>query len=361
MGSLPEGLPATIRDAITVTTKLGYRYLWIDQLCIKQSDPSDLHNHLAKMDLIYSSAIVTIIAASGRDAGSGIPGISVPRLPLCRAMFERADIYVIAHCNSGELLSRSMWSTRGWTYQEGVLSTRRLVFTPWQVMFECQTSTWNESLNMDLHASSDARTAMFESLKSPRTFGAYRGVDLSSMGAFFRHMEKYSRRQLSDEADALKGVQGVLSLARRLGIPSHWGLPTKTIHDFAKGLLWNPNYNSLVEHGSRRKGFPSWSWCDWIGGVDYMVHGKYCCEELRIEFQRFDGTFTDPSATFSSDNISQPVNRPLETSPATLSIRIEAVVYDFEDFVQKGIRSIATDDQLQEHLFRWPSTSFYGD
>jgi len=28
----PKAFPATVRDAIIVTSKLGYRYLWVDQL-----------------------------------------------------------------------------------------------------------------------------------------------------------------------------------------------------------------------------------------------------------------------------------------------------------------------------------------
>lgn len=31
---LPELLPRTIRDALEVTRSIGYRFLWVDSLCI---------------------------------------------------------------------------------------------------------------------------------------------------------------------------------------------------------------------------------------------------------------------------------------------------------------------------------------
>ena len=33
-----SGLPQTLRDAITITKRLGFRYLWIDALCIPAED-----------------------------------------------------------------------------------------------------------------------------------------------------------------------------------------------------------------------------------------------------------------------------------------------------------------------------------
>ena len=35
-------LPATIRDAISITKWLGYQYLWVDSLCIIQDSPGGL-------------------------------------------------------------------------------------------------------------------------------------------------------------------------------------------------------------------------------------------------------------------------------------------------------------------------------
>jgi hypothetical protein len=47
-------------------------------------------------------------------------------------------------------ISNSEWATRGWTYQEGVLSNRRLVFPKQQVYWECRGMAMNESLDLPL-------------------------------------------------------------------------------------------------------------------------------------------------------------------------------------------------------------------
>jgi hypothetical protein len=43
------------------------------------------------------------------------------------------------------------WSSRGWTYQEGVLSNRKLVFTDHQVYWECRGMATQESIYLPLH------------------------------------------------------------------------------------------------------------------------------------------------------------------------------------------------------------------
>ncbi len=70
-----ENIPPTIRDAIVLTNLLGQKYLWVDWICIKQDDPEDKARLVPRMNVIYESADFTIVAATGKDAGAGIPGL----------------------------------------------------------------------------------------------------------------------------------------------------------------------------------------------------------------------------------------------------------------------------------------------
>jgi hypothetical protein len=72
--SLPKGIPSTIRDSITVTRKLGFRYLWIDRYCINQLNPDEVSAQVSKMDLIYQNSEITIVAL-GKDPTYGLPGV----------------------------------------------------------------------------------------------------------------------------------------------------------------------------------------------------------------------------------------------------------------------------------------------
>jgi hypothetical protein len=62
MARLPDPLPQTFADAVTVTKMLGLRYLWIDSLCIIQDSQEDWVHESAHMAKVYENAFVTISA-----------------------------------------------------------------------------------------------------------------------------------------------------------------------------------------------------------------------------------------------------------------------------------------------------------
>ena len=61
--ALPEALPATIQDAITLTRALGIPFLWVDSLCIVKDSILDKANEIAKMGQIYKNTWVTFAAS----------------------------------------------------------------------------------------------------------------------------------------------------------------------------------------------------------------------------------------------------------------------------------------------------------
>jgi hypothetical protein len=74
----PRSLPATIGDAIVITPKLGFRYLWDDSLCIVQPerkgdshDQQDWEEELLNMCRYYkhAAAILIIESAAGDEEG----------------------------------------------------------------------------------------------------------------------------------------------------------------------------------------------------------------------------------------------------------------------------------------------------
>lgn len=80
---LPTELPKTIQDAIFVTRGLGFRYLWVDALCIIQDDKSDKASEIDGMGMIYKSATVTVAAASASSVEKGFLPERSP-IPMCR-------------------------------------------------------------------------------------------------------------------------------------------------------------------------------------------------------------------------------------------------------------------------------------
>ncbi|KAH6672104.1 heterokaryon incompatibility protein-domain-containing protein [Halenospora varia] len=137
-------LPKTIQDAVTVTRRLGLRYLWVDALCIKQDSKEDWASESSKMADIYGNATITIAAAGGSNCSAGcfIEASSNPshtleriRLPLPDLSIGTISLWVqnIYHPLEDAL------NKRAWALQERLLSPRLLVYSSGSVSWQCQT------------------------------------------------------------------------------------------------------------------------------------------------------------------------------------------------------------------------------
>ncbi|KAK6851776.1 hypothetical protein PG995_011901 [Apiospora arundinis] len=128
---LPQMIPRVVANAIQVVQEAGYRYLWVDQFCIDQSAAKEhIAEQISKMDLLYSKAALTIIAASTRGA---LPGVgSTPRaermmLHLKGRVDEKMgaveeDLTIFSTPAPIAALQQSVWYSRGWCFQESVLA-----------------------------------------------------------------------------------------------------------------------------------------------------------------------------------------------------------------------------------------------
>jgi hypothetical protein len=109
-------IPNTILDTMSVVRKLRERYLWVDSLCLLQDGANELRDCVTIMDLFYEMALLTIVAASGEDAWSGLPG--VPPTPrrinrLVRDIIPGLKMTTIVDMDTP--LRRSVYSSRAWT------------------------------------------------------------------------------------------------------------------------------------------------------------------------------------------------------------------------------------------------------
>ncbi|KAK0664608.1 heterokaryon incompatibility protein-domain-containing protein [Cercophora samala] len=143
--------PKTVLDAVSATKDIGLRYLWVDRLCINQADVDEKAYLISKMAAIYEAAEITIVAAAGDGASHGLPGIrDTPRRQQPRYTLDSGNMLVSTLGDPRrDIIESSHW-TRGWTYQEGILSNRRIVFTEHQVYWECRNMAAQESVDIKL-------------------------------------------------------------------------------------------------------------------------------------------------------------------------------------------------------------------
>lgn len=162
---LPPKLPQTIEDAISVTRSLGYHYLWVDDFCIDQENEAELRRQIEQMDLIYQKASLTIVAFDGDNMNAGLSGVSRPMTKISQPTFDLEEAQLMAtHIENvwDRMASPPLWSRRGWTFQEGILSRRSLMFDRSGIVMRCKEEYFHDCMPID---TSPTRSSLFLSRK----------------------------------------------------------------------------------------------------------------------------------------------------------------------------------------------------
>lgn len=300
----------TITDACELCKRLGFRYLWVDALvsritggdqesettnspgiiqCIFQGEGGDWHIEAQNIASIYFNAVVTIASVDGSklDAASSLkPGLydeetlrsSLSKItePSCLTN----ELIYEALQESGNFASRAHGEldTRGWAFQEKILSRRIISITKEGIFWDCLR-----------YSASDRRPLCILGDFSP----GFRDVDdrkfkilllaphSSAMPATLPKQEcywhwrkavkEYTGRVLTSNRDrhiALAGITAkfcsVLSDECVLGI---WR------NDVLRSLLWSvdtANKGTMNDSAGMIKG-PSWSWVSICKPIHYSL------------------------------------------------------------------------------------------
>ena len=290
-GGLPTlGMPRTIEDAIRVCIFLGQKYLWVDRLCVIQDDDDDKKNQIEAMGNIYSSADLVLLATYGDSMEFGIPGVGHLR----KLVQHQEDILglritnVIREVEDDPL---DMWHTRGWTYQEAVLSRRRLYFTNTRAFFECEQSMCHED---QFNRETSRNDLLSIKLTIPE--------DDSRFQSFARHLTHYTSRKLTYRSDAYDAVKGILNSLYDGKSTFENGLPRL---DFDRALLWFPDNgeNSITRLESQGPAMPTWSWSSVMGLSDQVRYQETAFYGSLTIWHLIKGPF--PPGSIEAVNIGQ--------------------------------------------------------
>jgi hypothetical protein len=262
-------LPKTFREAAIVVRRLGYRYLWIDSLCIIQDDGEDWREQASMMADIYQRCLLTVAAAAAANSAQGlfIQISPEPRGTLLSALTEREDdsnVWIRQELKH----EREPLGTRGWVLQERALSPRTLYFGKDELTWECleaaacqcsRTVSISSTLKSRVHSGSEERPRSKEAI----------------FDDWYSVVEEYSNLQLSKEEDIFPAISGISKQFRTLlGSQYIAGLWRD---DILLGLRWHVdtwrriNPSQFWTKRSTKWRAPSFSWANLVLGQECSI------------------------------------------------------------------------------------------
>ena len=317
MSGLPsQELSQTHRDSLSVTRRLGYRFIWIDSLCIIQDSVEDWRAESKRMASIYGNSTCNI-AAKGATSHAGC---FVRRNPLilrpcqlnhptdpARGIYAHPYVTAGYHSfNSYNYSTNAPLLDRAWVQQERLLAPRLLYFGGQEIHWECCTlqasETWPFGPPSTEHGFDQVfpLKAAFESELRP--FVEWSNDDLYAfIYELWRNgiVKEYTAAKLTFEKDRLAAFAGIVSVIQaRTGLSYVAGLWKELL---PLELLWyridplKPAQNYRVDSEAWKP--PTWSWTSVLGGKRYSVAAlahpnsreeTYSCQVVECTAQPLD-------------------------------------------------------------------------
>lgn len=272
--SIPfNSLPGTIIDTLKLCCKLGFRYVWVDSLCIIQGDNEDWKREASNMAGIYGGSNLTLAIHLCEDSSESflqkrqqpqhrVLGGNIARIAYTDELSqEKRLIYlwketedqskwkVGGHVNL--MWGRSPWLDRAWTFQEWLLSPRVLhiqQITQW----ECLQGNCNEIQH-----------------RFPARFPLDRYPNLLDKNwTWMSIIEEFTRRKIGKDEDRLPALAGLAKKYRdKTGYEYLAGIWRQELPD---ALLWHKEGPDYLKSPAGFRA-PSWSWASLEGAINVSV------------------------------------------------------------------------------------------
>lgn len=273
-----EDLTATFREALELTSSLGYSHIWIDALCIIQDVAEDWRLESAKMGSIYSKGVLNIAAAAARDGDDGLfpysPWNFTCLIPM-RIEKDEQQLILVASDQMAyvDRIRRSPLALRGWVLQERLLSPRTVHFTTDQVFWECfchhNAEFMPDDVSRFMNVGHLSKNQILNQRKPTQNIEDNSQAE-SLQRTWSMVVSAYTECDLSVASDRLPAVAGLASV-----IAKQWGVDKPGDYlaglwksSLAEGLLWHSSQSRQWNCISRSWRAPSWSWARIDGPIE---------------------------------------------------------------------------------------------
>ncbi|KAI8277531.1 hypothetical protein K4K59_009471 [Colletotrichum sp. SAR11_240] len=270
--------PKTIRDAINLTRRMRIGYLWVDAICIIQpssQDPylGDWEEEASMMASYYANARCLISALGASNSSQGIfAERSAQRYPQTNTpiSFDEARNETL-YLPVDELVFHKQFSTqplltRGWCFQERLLSPRALHWAANCLYWQCQSLT--QASEQDPEDRQPRFMPVF-TRDEPQIF--QRDAEFALTSSWLRAVVEYMRTNFTYLTDRLIAIESLgTRLAEIHGVEYFAGVFGS---ELTRGLLWRLLDDS--ESCEKLSYFPSWSWASSLSAISYPVEFEY--------------------------------------------------------------------------------------
>ncbi|KAH7040130.1 heterokaryon incompatibility protein-domain-containing protein [Microdochium trichocladiopsis] len=308
----------TFQDVIKVVQQLNIRYIWIDALCIIQEDAADWDREAARMAPYYSNAYLTIAASWAQSATLGLfpPAPKTARIgPLevfssTRHFPQLVDD--LEHRLPGSDAMAFPMLTRGWCFQERLLSPRVLHFAQHELIWECRESLTCECGQVGYAYNHTPKPEFFDGISNIST-----KLERNSDDSWRRLVAEYTALSLTlvdDRLPALGGLADEMIRSYSLQGLSRTYVAGLWVECLLGDLCWkreagqrcNPRDPASPDPLPYRA--PSWSWASIDGHVDYsdkLSYGGYRNEPgyRNIEYATVLGAHCTPAGASKTGRV----------------------------------------------------------
>lgn len=305
--------------------RFGIEYLWIDCMCIIQGDSADWVREASCMASIYKNATFTISATHCNgssdslfsDPSQIIPARYVGDLPGGIPVHLEQHLPHPFRYSGVEYFENPMdpsliLLTRGWVYQEVLLSPRTLYFLANEIMWRCREHTVCQCARYDLDEDG------YEPPEPPKAIADSAGpLYYSKQGCrplnrrdWTAIVQTYSSKDLTYPQDKLPALAGIAEEYQNA-----------YKYTYLCGLWWE---NAPWRFGwSRASGsaiaprpdtnLPTWSWASIASEVDVEKSSA-----VEVEFESYQITYNNEGSPYMGDVKEAVINVTGEVFPATL-------------------------------------------
>ncbi|KAH7065066.1 heterokaryon incompatibility protein-domain-containing protein [Macrophomina phaseolina] len=264
-------IPQTIRDAIRITRLLGIRYLWVDSLCIFQGTSAqarrDWTEQSQQMANVYKNATLTIGSDTAEDAYQGFEyadgsiNESLALLPSTWSSLKTNNPMFIGPDGVQAGVPFPKLHTRGWTFQERLLSTRYFTFGSEGMFWEC-----TQVRQYDNACLWHSYEELSQKLPESPTFDDWHFL-----------LGEYSDKQLTKSEDRLVALAGLRAHFLRLRGVQDTDLAGLWRSNLSWDLLWDLRFGCRNDSISMA---PSWSWTSTCSPVSWSFAGCWRTEHV---------------------------------------------------------------------------------